>query len=69
MNEHKPRHPATPDAVRAQEGTANAGLSPGGKDPLSSRCLLKGRRQLQIEHLGEIYTLRLTSKGKLILTK
>ncbi|WP_404419889.1 hemin uptake protein HemP [Marinospirillum sp.] len=25
--------------------------------------------QLQIEHQGELYTLRITSKGKLILTK
>nr|WP_255721781.1 hemin uptake protein HemP [Ectothiorhodospira lacustris] len=36
---------------------------------LSSRDLLEGRRQLQIEHQGAVYTLRVTSKGKLILTK
>ncbi|EHQ53585.1 hypothetical protein ECTPHS_13013 [Ectothiorhodospira sp. PHS-1] len=36
---------------------------------LSSTDLLEGRRQLRIEHQGEIYTLRVTSKGKLILTK
>ena len=31
--------------------------------------LLGGGNELQIEHNGEIYTLRQTSKGKLILTK
>ncbi|MEO8038305.1 MAG: hemin uptake protein HemP [Betaproteobacteria bacterium] len=34
-----------------------------------SRVLFDGGQELQIEHNGEIYTLRLTSKGKLILTK
>jgi hemin uptake protein HemP len=31
--------------------------------------LLAGGNEVQIEHNGEIYTLRQTSKGKLILTK
>jgi len=35
----------------------------------STRELLGGSNELQIEHNGEIYTLRQTSKGKLILTK
>jgi hemin uptake protein HemP len=35
----------------------------------STRELLGGGNELQIEHNGEIYTLRQTSKGKLILTK
>lgn len=35
------------------------------------RCadLLRGMRELVIEHAGEEYRLRITSKGKLILTK
>ena len=36
---------------------------------LSSDELLDGRRELVIEHSGEEYRLRITSKGKLILTK
>ncbi len=35
----------------------------------TSRDLFESGNELQIEHRGEIYTLRLTSKGKLILTK
>lgn len=36
---------------------------------LASRDLLGGGNELQIEHNGEIYTLRQTRQGKLILTK
>jgi hemin uptake protein HemP len=36
---------------------------------LASRDLFGGGNELHIEHNGEIYTLRQTSKGKLILTK
>ncbi len=36
---------------------------------VSSSDLLKGLRELIIEHAGEEYRLRLTSNGKLILTK
>jgi len=36
---------------------------------LSSEALLKGARELLIEHEGALYRLRLTAKGKLILTK
>ncbi len=50
-----------------------AGASRSGDVPtmcrVSSDELLAGRRELVIEHSGEEYRLRLTSKGKLILTK
>lgn len=36
---------------------------------ISSGTLLNGRTELIIEHAGEEYRLRITSKGKLILTK
>lgn len=36
---------------------------------VSSSDLLKDAREMVIEHAGEEYRLRLTSKGKLILTK
>jgi hemin uptake protein HemP len=35
----------------------------------SSRELLGGSREVEIEHEGQVYRLRLTSLGKLILTK
>jgi len=31
--------------------------------------LFSGEREVMIEHAGELYSLRQTSKGKLILTK
>ena len=36
---------------------------------LASRELFGGGKELHIEHNGEIYTLRQTRQGKLILTK
>lgn len=36
---------------------------------VNSEQLFAGRRELFIEHAGEVYQLRHTSKGKLILTK
>ncbi len=36
---------------------------------ISSEELLKGRRELFIEHEGQMYRLRVTSRGKLYLTK
>lgn len=36
---------------------------------VSSTDLLGACRELLIDHLGEVYVLRHTSKGKLILTK
>ena len=41
----------------------------GLRRQIASRELFLGGNELQIEHNGEVYTLRLTSKGKLILTK
>lgn len=35
----------------------------------SSADLLRGHREALIEHRGAVYTLRVTSMGKLILTK
>ncbi|MBI3044963.1 MAG: hemin uptake protein HemP [Betaproteobacteria bacterium] len=36
---------------------------------ITSTELFAGNREIQIRHAGEIYILRRTSKGKLILTK
>jgi hemin uptake protein HemP len=35
----------------------------------TSESLLRGSREALIEHVGAVYRLRLTSSGKLILTK
>lgn len=40
-----------------------------GTQPLSSKALLRGARVRAIEHAGERYYLRLTRKGRLILSK
>jgi hemin uptake protein HemP len=45
---------------------------PGGapeRREIESAALLAGGRELLIRHGSEVYTLRQTSKGKLILTK
>jgi len=36
---------------------------------LNSESLLGGSREIEIEHAGQVYRLRLTALGKLILTK
>ena len=36
---------------------------------IRSDDLFSGEREVMIEHAGELYSLRQTSKGKLILTK
>ena len=40
-----------------------------GESRVSTDELFNGTRELIIEHTGEEYRLRITSKGKLILTK
>ena len=36
---------------------------------VNSKELLRGKREVQIQHLGEVYRLLLTRNGKLILQK
>lgn len=43
--------------------------APGPAPRVSSRSLLGGARELLIEHQQQVYRLRLTAQGKLILTK
>lgn len=40
-----------------------------GSSVMSSAELLRGQQQLAIAHDGEVYLLRVTKQGKLILTK
>lgn len=66
------------EAVRMMGGTDSATLGaddvaaqPPRPAPrrLESAALLAGAREIEIDHHGELYRLRCTSKGKLILTK
>lgn len=41
----------------------------GQADILSTATLFEKRREVAIEHQGELYCLRITRNGKLILTK
>lgn len=54
---------ANPDRTRPPEAVS------GTPDRVSSTDLMGGKRELCIEHAGELYRLRITGKGKLILTK
>jgi hemin uptake protein HemP len=48
---------------------AGAVQAAGERREISSAELFSGRREIHIRHAGDVYTLRQTSKGKLILTK
>lgn len=43
--------------------------NPQNRPQIESKALFGKTRQLSILHEGEIYALRITSRGKLILTK
>ena len=55
---------AAPAAPEGDSRTAQA-----QRPRIRSEELFGGQRELLIEHAGEVYSLRQTSKGKLILTK
>jgi hemin uptake protein HemP len=57
---------ATPDASRETSDSTDAAARP---KIISSEELLQGRRELWIQHGDDMYRLRLTSSGKLYLTK
>lgn len=56
---------ATPDLYTPVQDRA----SPPVAVRLSSQSLLGGQREIEIDHGGAVYRLRVTSLGKLILTK
>ena len=59
-----------PTAIAVQPGTPSAATgSQSQRRQVRSDDLLSGQREVLIEHAGELYSLRQTSKGKLILTK
>jgi hemin uptake protein HemP len=56
-------------ATSAGPAPAVAATSQAQRRQIRSDELFSGQREVLIEHSGEIYSLRQTSKGKLILTK
>ena len=60
----------TVDTKPDRPQNAAAGPRPAGPGaPIPSSELLRGRREAVIAHQGELYRLRETKNGKLILTK
>lgn len=55
--------------VSANQSAADAAARQAGLPRLRSSDLLSGAREAIIEHGQDLYRLRLTSNGKLILTK
>ena len=55
--------------ARRRAGLPIPGSGAGGQRSFKSADILGGDREVVIEHDGERYRLRLTGKGKLILTK
>lgn len=43
--------------------------APASRPRIDVQQLMQGRQELEIAHRGEVYRLRLTKSGKLILTK
>jgi len=65
MTERETLAAVLPDAPRRQPDNKPT----RGRRTVKSSELLRGGHELLIDHHGEIYSLRETSKGKLILTK
>jgi hemin uptake protein HemP len=58
--------------INAKQTASTHAVAPAGaasRREVESTTLLAGGREVLIRHGGETYTLRQTSKGKLILTK
>ncbi|MFN7726453.1 MAG: hemin uptake protein HemP [Rubrivivax sp.] len=67
LNTHPPRPAAEPaDAPRA---VATPRIRPTAPRRLDSSSLFAGAVEIEIEHQDQVYRLRKTSLGKLILTK
>lgn len=62
-------HAKPPSGPEAASGGGNGTATARTRREISSTELLAGGREVNIRHADEVYTLRQTSKGKLILTK
>ena len=64
-----PLHMDAPESAATTTVTQVTARAGTPRRMTTTRELLGDGNEVQIEHNGEIYTLRQTSKGKLILTK
>lgn len=64
MTQHRPSAPILPDP-----GDRRPGPAPATIPDVDSRELMRGSRELQIRHAGQVYRLRHTRNDKLILVK
>lgn len=60
---------AAPLPQVAADGAADSVVRGAAVPRVSSRVLMGGAREIEIDHEGVVYRLRVTSLGKLILTK
>ena len=63
------RRQAEDDAAQAVKPASTGVAARPALRRVESVALLAGAREIEIEHRGELYRLRCTNKGKLILTK
>lgn len=63
-----PHAPGNPGRAPAH-ATAAAPLTAADKRRIGSQSLFDGQVEIEIEHFSQVYRLRQTSLGKLILTK
>ena len=61
--------PGSPIAADSAIASADERRGQAQRQQIRSEELFGGQREILIEHAGELYSLRQTSKGKLILTK
>ena len=61
--------PAKSAGTKSATSSSDATSRSNAKRLIRSSDLLHDKREVLIEHAGELYSLRHTSKGKLILTK
>lgn len=70
MQESQSKCPRTQQAKASTVTELRAtNLGRGGNARYDSRCIFRGGREVEIVHNGAEYRLRMTSAGKLILTK
>jgi hemin uptake protein HemP len=60
--------PATPPAIAARPAASATAHAMAPVKRISSAGLMDGGREVEIEHAGRIYRLRITQLNKLILT-
>lgn len=57
-----------PDIKTSQDSDSAEQSAPAGKLRIKSEDLFRQGREVEIEHAGRIYRMRLTNQNKLILT-